>query len=165
MTTTKHGETQQTGFDKNNYLDNILEEHQKNSDSLIPVLIDIQAKIGYIPPEVQRTTAKNLGIPLSRVSSVVSFYSYFSLRPKGKHIIGLCMGTACYSKGAQKLLESIKHKLNIEEGETSEDNLFTLSIRRCLGTCAKAPVMMVDDKIYGNLTPEGVNGVLEEYTD
>ncbi|MBS3765590.1 NAD(P)H-dependent oxidoreductase subunit E [Candidatus Bipolaricaulota bacterium] len=157
--------TDEVGVDKFKFIDEIIEEHGRDPESLIPVLIDIQEESGYISPEVQKKTAEKLDVPASRVNSVVSFYSYFSAQPKGDHTLGLCMGTACYAKGAEDVLEELKSELNIEEGGTSEDGTFSLSVRRCLGACAMAPVMMVDDKVYGNLTPDGVSEVLDEYRD
>ncbi|MBS3793151.1 MAG: NAD(P)H-dependent oxidoreductase subunit E [Candidatus Bipolaricaulota bacterium] len=155
--------TEGAGLDRFKFIDEIIKEHGKDPESLIPVLIDIQEESGYISPEVQKMTAQKLEVPTSRVHSVVSFYSYFSTEPQGDHTIGLCMGTACYAKGAGAVLEELKEELNLEEGETSEDGTFSLSVRRCLGACAMAPVMMVDDKVYGNLTPDGLPEILEEY--
>jgi len=163
MTEAKKVTKEEAGVDKFKFIDEIIEEHGKGPESVIPVLIDIQEESGYVAPEVQKKTAEKLEVPTSRVNSVVSFYSYFSAQPKGDHTIGLCMGTACYAKGAEDVLEELKNELNTEEGGTSEDGVFSLSVRRCLGACAMAPVMMVDDKVYGNLTPEGVTDVLDEY--
>lgn len=163
MTEAKKVTTEEAGVDKFKFVDSIVKEHGKDPNSLIPVLIDIQEESGFIAPEVQKKTAEKLDVPASRVHSVVSFYSYFSSKPKGDHTIGLCMGTACYAKGAEKVLNELKTELNIEEGGTSEDGKFSLSVRRCLGACAMAPVMMIDDKVYGNLTPDGVTNVLDEY--
>ena len=165
MTEAKEVTKEEAGVDKFKFIDSIIEEHGKDPESLIPVLIDIQEESGYVAPEAQKKTAEKLEVPASRVNSVVSFYSYFSAQPKGDHTLGLCMGTACYAKGAEGVLDKLKAELDIEEGGTSEDGTFSLSVRRCLGACAMAPVMMVDDKVYGNLTPEGVTDVLDEYRD
>ncbi len=165
MTDTQEVSTVEAGVDRFKFIDDIIEEHGKNPESLIPVLIDIQEESGHVSPEVQKRTAKKLDVPTSRVHSVVSFYSYFSTEPQGNHTIGLCMGTACYAKGAGDVLDELKEELNVEEGGTSEDGTFSLSVRRCLGACAMAPVMMIDDKVYGNLTPDGIDDILEEYRD
>ena len=163
MTEAKKVSTAESNVNKFKFLDPIIEKHGRKLESLIPVLIDIQEEAGYIDPQAQRLTAEKLGVPTSRVHSVVSFYSYFSAEPKGDHTIGLCMGTACYAKGAEEVLEEIHSELDIEEGGTSEDGTFSLNLRRCLGACAKAPVMMVDDQMYGNLTADGVTDILDEY--
>ncbi len=163
MTKAKKVTQKEAGVDRFKFIDDIIEEHGKGPESLIPVLIDIQEESGYVAPEVQKKTAEKLDVPASRVHSVVSFYSYFSSEPQGDHTIGLCMGTACYAKGAGDVLDELKEELGVEEGETSEDGTFSLSVRRCLGACAMAPVMMVDDKVYGNLTPEGLTEILDEY--
>lgn len=163
MTDAQEVSTVEAGVDRFKFIDDIIEEHGKGPESLIPVLIDIQEESGYVAPEVQKKTAEKLEVPPSRVHSVVSFYSYFSTEPQGDHTIGLCMGTACYAKGAGDVLEELKQELDVEEGETSEDGNFSLSVRRCLGACAMAPVLMVDDKVYGNLTPDGLPEILDEY--
>jgi NADH:ubiquinone oxidoreductase subunit E len=165
MTEAKQVKEDEARVNKFKFIDEIIKEHGKDPGSLIPVLIDIQEESGYVAPEVQKKTAEKLEVPASRVNSVISFYSYFSAQPKGDHTLGLCMGTACYAKGAEDVLEELKAELNIEEGGTSEDGTFSLSVRRCLGACAMAPVMMVDDKVYGNLTPESITDVLDEYRE
>ncbi len=144
-------------------LDPIIEKYREKKGSLIPILHEVQEKVGYLPLEVQEYVSEKLTVPLSRIYGVVSFYSFFSIDPKGDHTIGVCMGTACYVKGAEKILAGIKSELGCDTGETSEDGRFTLTITRCLGTCSMAPVIMIDDKVYGQVTPEQVPKILAKY--
>lgn len=144
-------------------LDSVIEKHKEKKGSLIPVLNDIQKKVGYLPLEVQKYVSEELKIPMSEIYGVISFYSIFNTEPKGQHTIGVCMGTACYVKGAEDIRDKIKEELEIEVGETSENNKFTMTVTRCLGTCSMAPVIMIDDKVYGELTPEKVPEILEKY--
>jgi len=130
---------------------------------LIPILHEVQKKIGYIPKDVQEFIAEELKMPFSQVFSVVTFYSFFTMEPKGDHTISVCTGTACYVKGADDLLEELKDELEVEEGETSGDRKFTLTTSRCVGACSKAPVMMIDDKVYGKVEPEEVSEILDRY--
>ena len=144
-------------------LDPIIEKHREKKGNLIPVLNDIQKKIGYLPLEVQKYVSKKLEIPMSEIYGVISFYSIFNTEPKGEHTIGVCMGTACYVKGAEDIMEKLENELEIEVGETSDDDKFTMTVTRCLGTCSMAPVIMIDDKVYGEVTPEKVPEILENY--
>jgi len=144
-------------------LDPIIEKHKEEKGNLIPVLNDIQKKIGYLPLEVQKHVSKKLEIPMSEIYGVISFYSIFNTEPKGEHTIGICMGTACYVKGAEDIMEKLENELEIEVGETSDDDKFTMTVTRCLGTCSMAPVIMIDDKVYGEVTPEKVPEILENY--
>jgi len=144
-------------------LDPIIEKHREKKGNLIPVLNDIQKKIGYLPLEVQKHVSKKLEIPMSEIYGVISFYSIFNTEPKGEHTIGICMGTACYVKGAEDIMEKLENELEIEVGETSDDDKFTMTVTRCLGTCSMAPVIMIDDKVYGEVTPEKVPEILENY--
>ena len=144
-------------------LDPIIEKHKNKKGNLIPILHEIQEKVGYLPLEVQEYISEKLTVHLSRIYGVVSFYSFFSINPKGDHTIGVCMGTACYVKGAEDILDNIKDELNCDVGETSEDGRFTITITRCLGTCSIAPVIMIDDKVYGHVTTNQVPKILAEY--
>lgn len=144
-------------------LDPIIEKYKNKRGGLIPVLHEVQNRVGYLPAEIQRYVADELGVPLSKITGVISFYSFFSTEPQGDHTLGVCLGTACYVKGAEDLVAKIKAELQVEEGGTSEDGLFTLTITRCVGTCSLAPVMMVDDKVYGNLVEEDIPKILAEY--
>lgn len=144
-------------------LDRIINNFKDMPGNLIPVLHAVQSKIGYLPIDAQNYIARTLKVPLSKVYGVVTFYSLFSTEPKGKHTIGICLGTACYVKGAEKIVDKIKEELNIKIGETTKDKKFTMTITRCLGTCSMAPVIMIDDKIYGNVTTNMVPEILNSY--
>ncbi len=144
-------------------LDPIIEKFRDKQGNLIPVLHEIQEKVGYLPKDVQEYVAKELGVPFSQVYGVVTFYSFFSTEPKGDHTIGVCMGTACYVKGAEDIIEKIKEELDVDLGQTSKDGKFTMTITRCLGTCSLAPVIMIDDKVYGKVTAAKIPEILESY--
>ena len=122
----------------------------------------LRALYGYLPEEMQRIIAAQLGIPVSRVYGVVTFYTFFTMLPKGKHPISVCMGTACYVRGSEKLLEEFKRVLGIEVGETTPDGKFSLDCLRCVGACGLAPVVMIGEKVYGRLQPIDVKKILEE---
>ena len=130
---------------------------------LIHVLHKAQSIFGYLPAEVQEIVARELKVPVAKVYGVVTFYSYFSMIPKGKNPISICMGTACYVRGGEKVLEEFKRKLGVEVGETTKDGLFSLNCLRCVGACGLAPVVMVGDKTYGRVSPDGVQEILAEY--
>ncbi|HEY9062934.1 MAG TPA: NADH-quinone oxidoreductase subunit NuoE [Pseudobacteroides sp.] len=131
--------------------------------ALIEILHKAQSLFGYLPRDVQLFVARKLGIPGAEVFGVVSFYSYFTTKPRGKHTISVCMGTACFVKGADKIMERLKEKLKIESNEITEDGLFTLKDIRCVGACGLAPVMMIDDKVYGRVKEEELDSILENY--
>ena len=138
--------------------------NKENSGSyLISILHKTQELYGYLPQEAMDEVALTMNIPTSHIWGVATFYHYFSLTPRGKHLISVCLGTACYIKGADRILDSIKQELKVEIGETSQDGLFTLQETRCLGACGLAPLMMIDDKIYGNLVPKDVKKILDSY--
>ena len=122
---------------------------------LIAVLHRVQGMFGYVPQQAMDVVAEQMNIPTAHVWGVATFYHYFNLQPVGRHVVSVCMGTACYVKGAQDVLEALKAELGIEVGQTTEDRLFTLQEARCLGACGIAPVIMIDDKIYGELNPKG----------
>ena len=149
-----------TGFQE---LNPIIDKYKDKTGVLIPVLHEVQNKLGYLSPEVQEYVADRLNIPVSKVHGVVSFYSFFSTTPNGDHTIGVCMGTACYAKGAEDILNEIKDELDVDHGETSDDGKFTLTTKRCLGCCSEAPVVMIDDTVHGNLSREDVSDVLNQY--
>ena len=131
--------------------------------TLIEILHKAQNIFGYLPRDVQLYIARKLGISGAEVFGVVSFYSYFTTKPEGRHTISVCMGTACFVRGADKIIESIKEKLEVESNETTKDGLFTLKDIRCLGACGLAPVMMIDDKIYGRVKEDDLDGILNSY--
>lgn len=141
----------------------IIEKHKNVPGAVMPVLQQAQDIYGYLPIEVQTIIADGLDVSLSEVYGVATFYSQFSLNPKGKHRISVCMGTACYVKGADKLLEALQEQLGIGVGECTPDGLFSVDATRCVGACGLAPVMMVDEDVYGRLTPDQIKGILEKY--
>ncbi|HOZ13337.1 MAG TPA: NAD(P)H-dependent oxidoreductase subunit E [Tenuifilaceae bacterium] len=132
---------------------------------LINVLHKTQGYFGYLPAEVQEVIAANLNISVAKVYGVVTFYSFFTMIPKGKHPISVCTGTACYVRGAEKVLDEFKRILEIKVGETSADGKFSLSCLRCVGACGLAPVVLVGEKVYGRVSPDGVKDIIKEYQD
>ncbi len=144
-------------------LKGIIDELKNEQGALMPIMQRAQDLFGYLPEEVQNFIAKEMDIPVGDVYGVATFYAQFNLEPKGKYTIGLCLGTACYVKGSQKVLERLEKELGISAGKTTEDGKFTLSATRCLGACGLAPVMMINDDVYGSLTPEQIPGILAKY--
>jgi NADP-reducing hydrogenase subunit HndA len=132
---------------------------------LINVLHKAQSLFGYLPAELQEVIAKELNVSVAHVYGVVTFYSFFTMTPKGEHPISVCLGTACYVRGAEKVLEEFKKELKIQVGETSRDGKFSLSCLRCVGACGLAPVVMVGEKVFGRVSPEGVKDIIAEYSN
>ena len=141
----------------------VIEEHKGQPGATMPVLQAAQEIFGYLPEEVQIIIAEGLDIPLSEVYGVASFYAQFTLNPKGKYQISLCLGTACYVKGAADILTAVEKHLGIKSGSITEDGKFSLDACRCIGACGLAPVMMINDDVYGRLTPEKVGPILDKY--
>ena len=141
----------------------ICDKYQSAATPLIMILSDIQSEFGYVPPEVQEIVARRTGISVAKIYGVVTFYSFFSLEPKGKYIIGCCLGTACYVKGAQNVIDKFSELLDIDPGQTTKDGMFTLDALRCIGACGIAPAVSVNGKVYPKLTPERVPELIEEY--
>lgn len=141
----------------------VIEANKELPGALLPVLHEAQEIYGYLPIEVQQMVADGLNVSLSEVYGVATFYSRFSLTPKGKHRISVCLGTACYVKGADKVLAEVEKKLNIKSGECTPDGLFSIDSCRCVGACGLAPVMMIDEEVYGKLTPAKVDEILDKY--
>ena len=141
----------------------LIAAHKEQQGALMPVLQGAQEIYGYLPIEVQTIIAEELNIPLAEVYGVVTFYAQFNLQPKGKYKIGVCMGTACYVKNAGGVFDKLKEVLGVENGECTPDGLFSLDATRCLGCCGLAPVLMVNDDVYGRLTPDDVKGIIEKY--
>ena len=141
----------------------ICERHGNQPGELINILHEAQEHFGYLPREVQEVIARQLQIPVSKVYGVVTFYSFFSMTPKGEHPISVCMGTACYVRGAEKVLDEFKRLLNINVGETTPDGKFSLSSLRCVGACGLAPVVLIGEKVYGRVTPAEVEKILKEF--
>lgn len=152
-------------FPKEKYdeLNSFIESLETTKGSLIEILHKAQHIFGYLPRDVQLYIARKLGIPGAEVSGVVSFYSYFSTKPSGKHTISVCMGTACFVRGSDKILEGFKERLGIETNETTEDGQFTIKDVRCIGACGLAPVVMVDDKVFGRVKKEDIDGIIDSY--
>jgi len=138
-------------------------EHKKKPGPLMPTLHDAQEIFGCIPVQVQKIIAEELGESVAKINGVVTFYSHFSIEPKGKHIIGVCLGTACYVRGSQQILDAISAELKVAAGGTTEDGMFTLEATRCIGACGLAPVFTIDGKVYGGATPTIARQALEEY--
>lgn len=140
----------------------ILEKYPKEKNQLISILNDVQEKYGYIPKQAQIVISEYLSIPMAEIYGVITFYSRFTLTPKGKYNISICLGTACYVKGSQKILDRAKERLKIEPGEVTEDGKFSIDEVRCVGACGLAPVFMVNDEVYGNATVQQFDKVLDE---
>ncbi|MBT8318239.1 MAG: NADH-quinone oxidoreductase subunit NuoE [Lutibacter sp.] len=143
----------------------ICSEFGNEKGELINVLHKAQTTFGYLPEEVQSIVAENLNTSLAHVYGVVTFYSFFTMVPKGKYPINICTGTACYVRGAEKILDEFKEHLNIKVGETTKDEKFSLSSLRCVGACGLAPVVLVGEKVYGRVTLDGVEEILKEYNE
>ena len=154
------------GLDNKKYqeLAKYIEELDYKPTELIAILHRAQHLFGYLPREVQEFIAEKLNINVSKVYGVVTFYSFFTMEKKGKYVINICMGTACFVRGADKILKEFENKLGIKNGETTADGKFTLSTLRCVGACGLAPVVQVNGKTYGNATLETVAQILEEYS-
>jgi NADP-reducing hydrogenase subunit HndA len=146
-------------------LQEVFEKYKDTKGALIPVLHEAQEIYGYLPEEVQLMVSEGLGISLAEIYGVVTFYTQFSLKQKGKFKIQVCMGTACYVKGSNLILDKMKEKLGIHVGDCTEDGKFSLDATRCIGACGLAPVIMINDDVYGRLTADEVEGILEKYKD
>lgn len=144
-------------------LTQVCRDFNNEAGELINVLHKAQGIFGYLPAEVQEVVARELNVSVAKVYGVVTFYSFFTMTPKGKHPISICTGTACYVRGAEKVLDEFKKRLNIKVGETSPDGKFSLSCLRCVGACGLAPVVLIGEKTYGRVSPEGVKDILKEY--
>ncbi len=148
---------------KDEKLEEILNKYEKDKSNLIQVLNDVQEHYGYIPQKAQLAISEYLGIEMAEIYGVITFYSRFTLEPKGKYNIAICLGTACFVKGSEKLLDTAKEVLKIKEGETTEDGKFSLEATRCIGACGLAPVFTVNEEVYGKATPELMKKVIAEY--
>lgn len=149
--------------EKMNKLDEIIESHKSQQGSLMPVLHETQELFGYIPEEAMQKISKELNIPMAEIYGVATFYSRFTLKPRGEHTIGVCLGTACYVKNAQLVFERLQKELNVKPGDTTEDGKFTLEATRCLGCCGLAPVIMIGEDVYGKLVPDDIPAILSKY--
>ena len=143
--------------------DAIIARYRSKPGALIPVLEDVQDALGYLPASIQKKIALGLGVPFSEVYGVVTFYSFFTMVPRGKHTVKCCLGTACYVRGSKKILEKLSGTLGIEPGETTADRLFSLETVRCLGACGLAPVITTDDETFRHVKPAKVVELLKNY--
>jgi len=148
---------------KDEFLEEVFQKYQAIKDNLIQILNEVQEHYGYVPMNAQKAISEYLNVPMAEIYGVVTFYSRFTLKPKGKYNIAVCLGTACYVKGSEKVLERLKEKLGIDVGQTTPDGKFSIEATRCIGACGLAPVFTVNDEVYGNATPELMDKVLEEY--
>lgn len=146
-------------------LHEIIQKHKGDPGAIMPVLQDAQDIYGYLPIEVQTMIANGLEVPLEEVFGVATFYSQFSLTPKGKYNISVCLGTACYVKGAQAIIDKITEKIGISPEECTEDGKFSLTACRCIGACGLAPVLTINDDVYGRLEADQIPGILQKYQD
>ena len=142
----------------------VLQKYQHDKSVLVDILHDIQAESGYLPREVLEETSQGLDVPLSRVYSVATFFKAFSLEPRGRHLINVCLGTACHVRGAVKVLEKIEQEMGIKTGETTPDLNFTLETVNCVGACALGPMVIIGEDYHGEMTPDAVSSVLKNYT-
>ena len=146
---------------KDEEMNSILEKYSKDKSNLIQILNEVQENYGYIPKYSQISISEYLDIPLAEIYGVITFYARFTLKPKGKYNIAVCLGTACFVKGSEKVLDKAKEILKIDVGETTEDGKFSLEATRCIGACGLAPVFMVNDEVYGKATVKMVDEVLD----
>ncbi|MBQ8397601.1 MAG: NAD(P)H-dependent oxidoreductase subunit E [Clostridia bacterium] len=141
----------------------VIAKYQGTKGAMMPILQEAQGIYGYLPIEVQKIIAEKTDTPLEEIFGIVSFYAQFALNPKGDVAIAVCLGTACYVKGSGDLINKIQEKLNVEPGSTTSDGKFTLDATRCIGACGLAPVLTINNDVYGRLTPADLDGILEKY--
>ncbi len=146
-------------------LDEVIEQHKGEGGALMPIMQKAQEIYGYLPPEVQKHIAIKMGIPVSEVFGVATFYSQFLLNPKGQHPVSVCLGTACYVKGSGLLMERLESELGISGDGVTDDGKFSLEATRCIGACGLAPVLTVGEDVYGRLTPDDIPGIIAKYRD
>lgn len=151
--------------DKFNELEDFINSLEEKKGALIEVLHKAQHIFGYLPKDVQLFISKKLNIPSSKVFGVVTFYSYFTTKPRGKYVINVCLGTVCFVKGSDKIIEKFEQKLNIKCGETTPDGNFTLEGLRCVGACGLAPVVVINEKVYGHVSIDDVEKILSNYNN
>ena len=144
-------------------INEICDKYAQEKTPLMMILSDIQKEYGYIPLDVQEIVSDRTGISVAEIYGVVTFYSFFSLKPKGKYVIGCCLGTACYVKGAQQVIDKFSEILGIHPGETTEDGLFTLDALRCIGACSISPAIKINGKVYPKVAVSAVQGIIDEY--
>ena len=155
--------TELTQDEKYKLLNDVLDEYDRRESNLIQVLHMAQAIFGYLPQEVLQHIAAEMNLPLSKVSGVVSFYSFFSTQPQGRHTIQVCLGTACYVRGGKKIVEKLKDLLKVDVGGTTDDRRFTFMVMRCIGACGLAPAISIDGTVYKRVNPNKIQAVLDRY--
>jgi NADP-reducing hydrogenase subunit HndA len=141
----------------------VIAKYKGMKGALMPIMQEAQEIYGYLPYQVQKIISDETGIPIEKIYGVATFYAQFSMSPKGKYVVAMCLGTACYVKGAGAVLEEIEKVLGIEDGGCTPDGKFSLEVCRCVGACGLAPVMIVDGDVYGKMTPDRVAGILAKY--
>ncbi|MGB7604776.1 MAG: NADH-quinone oxidoreductase subunit NuoE [Lutisporaceae bacterium] len=146
-------------------LEHIINEHKDQQGALMPLLHETQELFGYLPEEAQKKISEALDISMAEIYGVATFYSRFTLKPRGKYTVAVCLGTACYVKNSQGVIEKVMNELKIKAGETTDDGFFTLEATRCIGCCGLAPVMTVGDDVYGKIVPEDVPDILKKYQE
>jgi NADH:ubiquinone oxidoreductase subunit E len=146
-------------------LDEVIEDYKSKPGALIPVLQIAQGIFGYLPTSALKRISLGLNKSYSEVAGVVGFYSFFSTVPRGKHIVRVCLGTACYVRGGKQVLEALQHKLGIDVGETTEDQQFSLDVARCFGACGLAPAIMIDDNVHQRVKPAKIQAILDQYIE
>lgn len=146
-------------------LDDVIKDYGRKESNLIQILHMAQAIFGYLPKNVQSYIAEQMDLPISKVCSVVTFYTFFSTKPKGEHTISVCLGTACYVRGGKKIMEKLKETIGIDVGETTEDMKFTLQVVRCMGACGLAPAVRIDEKVYKRVNPNKLQQILKQYSN
>ena len=144
-------------------LDGVIAQWKDEPGGLLPIMQFAQNELGCVDEEIQNYISNKLDVPVSTIYGVATFYSLFTLKPKGKYKIGLCLGTACYVRGSQLVMDELEKRLGIGVGDTSADGMFTLDATRCIGCCGLAPAMMINDEVYGRMTPDQVPGIIEKY--
>lgn len=144
-------------------VEGIINKYKGEGGALIAILQDVQSEYNYLPPDVLKSVADKLNVPLISVYGIATFYRAFSLKPRGKHLVTVCLGTACHVRGAKRILAEVQKRLNVKRGETTEDKTFTLETVNCLGCCAIGPVVVVDGEYYGQTTTAKVDPILEKY--
>lgn len=143
-------------------LEDILSKYERDKSNLIQILNQVQEKYGYISTKSQKEISEYLNLSMAEIYGVITFYSRFTLKPKGKYNIAICLGTACFVKGSERVLDKVKEILNIDVGQSTEDGLFSLEATRCVGACGLAPVFTVNDEVYGKATPEMVESIIRK---
>lgn len=146
-------------------LQEVIEKYKGTQGALIPVLHEAQSIYGYLPYEVQQKISDGLGVTMAEIYGVITFYTQFSIYPKGEYNIAVCLGTACYVKGSGDIIEKIKERLGIDVGKCTDDGKFSLDATRCIGACGLAPVLTVNDDVYGRITVDDVDEILSKYMD